>query len=368
LTNRRVDAAAKHKHRVDAAAKRAILLECYLKGGHNGSGKDVPVDENHTARHKRWFVAGFKLLIVVLVVWFVRRTIVDAWQQLGEYRWQCDFRWLAVSGGLYLLGTLPCALFWLLTLRVLGQPVGLLQTMRAYYVGHLGKYVPGKAMVVVLRAALVRGPGVDAALVVASVFWETLTMMSTGALMAAAIVAFWFREETLLFWAAVAMMVAAGAPTLPPVFRSIVRLAGVGRMKPETVQKLARLGYGTMLLGWLLTGAGWIMLGLSLWAALRALGAAGSDPLAELPTYTAAVGLATVAGFVSLIPGGAVVREAVLTRLMAPHLGVTGDAVALIGAILLRLVWVVSELVISGILYLGIRGSGRGDSQSPPGA
>ena len=50
-----------------------------------------------------------------------------------------------------------------------------------------------------------------------------------------------------------------------------------------------------------------------------------------------------------MVPGGAVVREAVLAELMVPRLG---EATALLSAVLLRLVWLLSELVISGILYL----------------
>ena len=38
-------------------------------------------------------------------------------------------------------------------------------------------------MVVILRAGLIRGPGVEASLAVVSVFFETLTMMSAGALL-----------------------------------------------------------------------------------------------------------------------------------------------------------------------------------------
>ena len=129
------------------------------------------------------------------------------------------------------MGTLCCGIFWHRTLRALGQPVSLAQALRAYYIGHLGKYVPGKAMVVILRAGLIRGQGVDTSLAAVSVFFETLTMMSTGALMAAAIVAVWLHGQTLLFWAAVAMMVAAGVPTLPPVFRRLVRLVGVGKVE-----------------------------------------------------------------------------------------------------------------------------------------
>ena len=129
-----------------------------------------------------------------------------------------DFWWLAASGGLYLLGTLFSGIFWHRVLRALGQNVGFWTALRAYYIGHLGKYVPGKAMVVILRAGLIRGQGVDTSLAVVSVFFETLTMMSVGALLAAAIVAVWFRGQTLLFWAALACWRWPDCPRFRPCF------------------------------------------------------------------------------------------------------------------------------------------------------
>ncbi len=310
--------------------------------------KDARLAENQPHIARRWLVAAIKLLVVVVVVWFIRHTIVDAWAQLRQRPWHCDFRWLVASGLLYLAGTLMCGLFWHRVLLALGQPVCLGDALRAYFVGHLGKYVPGKAMVVILRVGLVRGEGIDTSLAAVSVFFETLTMMAVGGLISAAIMAVYFRHEALLFGAALAMLVAAGLPTLPPIFRRLVRLTGVGKTTPAVAEKLSRLGYGTMLLGWLLTGFGWILLGVSFWAVLRALGAASSNPFTELPLHTASVTLATVAGFMSFVPGGAVVREAVLAELMVPYIG---DVPALIGAILLRLVWLVAELGISAILY-----------------
>jgi uncharacterized membrane protein YbhN (UPF0104 family) len=314
--------------------------------------KGRTVDENRQNTTKRRILTLVKLAIVLLVVWFIRRTIVDAWEQLGERRWQFDLAWLTASGSLYLLGKLLCGVFWYRTLQVLKQPATLARTLRAYYVGELGKYVPGKAMVVVLRTGMVRGPDGDTGLIAASVFYETLTMMSTGALIGAAIVAVWFRGQTLLVGAALAMMAAAGLPTLPPVFRRLVRLFGIGRSDPAIGEKLADLGYGTMLLGWVVTGVGWVLLGLSFWAMLRGMGVDCGGPFDQLHLHTAAVTLATVAGFISFVPGGAIVREAVLAQLMVPYLG---DAVALVSAILLRLVWLIAELLISGILYVAIR-------------
>ncbi len=115
----------------------------------------------HPSRH--WPAAAVKLAIVAIVVWFIRRFAVDAFDDLSKHRFHVDFLWLAASGGFYLVGSLFCGLFWHCTLRALGQNVGLLVALRAFFIGHLGKYVPGKAMVIVLRASLIRGPGVESA-------------------------------------------------------------------------------------------------------------------------------------------------------------------------------------------------------------
>ena len=39
-----------------------------------------------------------------------------------------------------------------------GQRPGGMATVRAYYIGQLGKYVPGKAWALLLRSVLIRGP------------------------------------------------------------------------------------------------------------------------------------------------------------------------------------------------------------------
>ncbi len=54
----------------------------------------------------------------------------------------------------------------------------------------------------------------------------------------------------------------------------------------------------------------------------------------------------------SLLPGGLGVRELVLNALMVPEFG---EVKALISAVLLRLAWLVTELVVSIILYVGVR-------------
>ena len=309
-----------------------------------------------SAYQKKWLLLAVKLSIVLVVAWAVGDTLFEAWDQLAGYDWSLSPLWLVAAGSLYLLGLLPAGLFWHHVLQRLGQDVRLGVTLRAYYVGHLGKYVPGKAMVVIIRAGMVRGHGVNTALAAASVFFETLTMMAVGAFLAAAILAVWCRGHGLLLTVGLGLMVVAGLPTIPPVFRFLARVARVGKSDPAVREKLASLGSRTLLAGWAAMTVSWLVLALSLWATLEAIGVQGMDLVAHFPQYVAAVSLAMVAGFLSLIPGGLGVRDMILAELMVPYFDrvacpIEPAATAVVSAVLLRVTWLLAELILSGILY-----------------
>ena len=238
-----------------------------------------------------------------------RRRLGTTCREHPEHLWAIRPGWLLVSGLLYLVGILPEGLFWHRALRSLGQDVPLGRTLRAYYIGHLGKYVPGKAVVVVMRTGLVCGPGVDASIAAASVFLETLTMMAAGAFLAAVLLVVHDPWHSLLVLEAAGggaaapaagrvrlrfrpRFVAAGlaghdggdgaahaaAGLFPPG-----RLVGVGRSDPAVAAKLAQFRYRTLLWGWVMMFVGWGFIGASLWATLKAVGAPDIDLLRQLP-------------------------------------------------------------------------------------
>jgi glycosyltransferase 2 family protein len=297
---------------------------------------------------RKWLFLALKLAILALLVWGVHRTLGDAYAKLRGQPLHLDPFWLIVSAALYLVAMVPSVLFWHRVLHVLGQEAGLLKTLRAYYIGHLGKYVPGKALVVVLRAAMVRGERVHGGVAAATVFVETLTMMASGSFIAAALVAILYREHWLYVAGAVVCMFAAGLPTLPPVFAYLVRLTRIGQRAAEAGVDLNRIDYGTLLLGWLGTGIGWFISGLSLWATLRGMGETSLGPIDGLPFLTMIVSISVVAGFISMIPGGLGSRDLVMLELLHLRLG---DSAALVSTVLLRLVWLGAELVISAVFY-----------------
>ncbi len=287
--------------------------------------------------------------------------MVQANAQLAEAQFRLsdlDPWWLLLAGTLYLCGMIPSWLFWHRTLVAMGQRPSLLRTLRAFYIGHLGKYVPGKALVVLLRTGLVRGPGVDTTVAATSVFVETLTFMAVGASLSAVLL-LTVSDQWWLIGLAVGLLFVAGVPTIPPLFRRLVRMAGVRRANPEIDASIEGLNWRLLGGGWLTIVVGWFAFGASLWATLRSvppelLTSPVTAPWSHLGLLTACVALAMVAGFLSLLPGGLGVRELVLIPLLAPAYG---GAAAIVAAVLLRLVWLVAELAIAAVLYVGVRSS-----------
>src|SRR5438046_1237852 len=94
---------------------------------------------------KRWGWPLLKaVLAVVLLLAIGHKFYVDL-RQLDPASLEMRPGWLAVSGGLYLLGLLPSAWFWHHLLHVFGDRPRPWTALRAYFMGQLGKYVPGKA-------------------------------------------------------------------------------------------------------------------------------------------------------------------------------------------------------------------------------
>lgn len=296
-----------------------------------------------------WLRIAAQVAILALLAWGIRRYLRAALSEMEDYQWDLQPGWLVLAGALYLLGLSPCVWFWRRLLSRFEQWPRPMDVIRAYYIGHLGKYVPGKAMVVVIRTVMLREKQVNTTVAAVTVVYETLTMMAVGAAIAALLVALLWSDQTLALVIAVGLMIVAVVPTLPPVFRWLSNLVGMGKSDPRVAERLATFGYGELFIGWIVIAGGWFVLGLSLWAVLRAIGVEDISLLQSWPWCTAAVALAVVAGFLSLIPGGAGVREAILLPLLAPQVGPT---VALGAAILLRVVWLVAELSVSAILFL----------------
>lgn len=299
-------------------------------------------------RSHKWTLLKLAVALTILAV--VGKRFYDDLHQVSLDELSLSPGWLLLSALLYLLGLGSSCLFWQRLLRHFGERPTLGCTLRAYFVGHLGKYAPGKAWALLLRGSLAKEGGVGMGVAIVTAFYEVLTTMASAALLAAAI--FCFQPPDVpdipdLPWSPVLiglfLLALVSVPLWPGVFNFLLsRLSR--RFESVAALQLPEVRLATLAEGLLITGCGWLLVGVSLWANLRGV-------LPDAPALTvsvwlhclASLGLAYVAGFLAIVlPGGVGVREFLLLHLLRP-LG--PEALIAVAVLVLRLVWTAAELV-----------------------
>ncbi len=332
------------------------------------------------SRERRWRRVAWlavKWVLTVAVVVVVGRQAWHLWNQDDIQRVEWHVGWLVLAGIVYALGWLPSVWFWRRLLHAFGGEVRYADAARAYYCGHLGKYIPGKATVLVIRAGLIKDRGARLGAAALAATYETLLVMAVGAALAFACTPFLLSDKLLAalpqsqaiesitemlrrlthqtpYLPALIVLVIAGCGL--PLMSRLLSLLSTKFMPAELKAsgqqvridtKLVAAGAGTFVIGWLAHG-------LSLGLTLRGV-SPGPFDLADWPLWTGGISLASVSGFVVLFaPGGIGVREGLLIGVLGNQPGI-GPQQAVAAAVLLRFVWLATEIVVAVALYYMVR-------------
>jgi uncharacterized membrane protein YbhN (UPF0104 family) len=327
-----------------------------------------------------------KVLLIAAILVFLGRHFWNDLQKLTPDVW---LRWLhrpgslAAAAALYLLGIGFSGVYWRRLLARFGPAPSLLIAERAYYLGHLGKYLPGKAWALFLRASLVRDAGVGPALATMTAFYEVLVTMSSAVLLAALLFAAlappppagldldYLKRIVLLqgdesnvvdrdtsVALSLLLLLPVGLPVVPPIFNRLVHHLSLPFRDKDT--PAPAIPWSAYFEGLAVTGWGWVLQAGSLAVVVFAgMGTLPPEvPWAFLGRVVAIMGASYVAGFVIMLPSGLGVREYFLTLFLVPELqhllGLAHDdarAQALQAVIVLRLVWTAAEMVIASVVY-----------------
>jgi uncharacterized membrane protein YbhN (UPF0104 family) len=323
-----------------------------------------PPSKSLDAVKRLWPALKWGMFLLVLI--FVGRHGWHLWSEFDQPATPPKWGWLLLALATSLCAWLPSLWFWRQLMAALGATAPWPQVTRAYYCGHLGKYVPGKGLAIVIRSALLRDcqvPGTTAALTVTI---EALTCMWVGLLVAIALyptlqpgLPSWIAgtaDHPVLRWCVFAGVACSGPIVFVLMMRSHRPLANWFHGAPQAPPAKLDTSTGSSTFAVWLAGtasfvAAWWIQGLTLGLTIHAVSA---EPWNwnEWPFWTGSAAVAMVGGFaVIFAPGGLGVREGLLMELLEHQLG---PREAVLVALLLRGASLAGEILAAVALYYGI--------------
>jgi glycosyltransferase 2 family protein len=243
---------------------------------------------------------------------------------------------LAAALAAVLAGILATFLCWRVVLAALGGRLPVLAGARVFFLGQLGKYVPGSLWPVMAQMELGRNYQVPERASGAAVGVFLLVVVGTGLAVAAAGMPLLSPDGVHAYWWLLAVLPLALVTLAPAVLNRLLGLTLRLTRRPPLPAPLSTSG--------LLRAAGWALLswlayGVQVWVLAGQLGAGGPLLLAQASGAFAA---AWCAGFLLLVaPAGAGVREAALVVLLGGTLTRPQGTVV---AVVSRLLFVLGDL------------------------
>ncbi|GAA2912663.1 lysylphosphatidylglycerol synthase transmembrane domain-containing protein [Streptosporangium fragile] len=248
---------------------------------------------------------------------------------------------------------------WRALLADLGSPLPLRAGAKVFFVGQLGKYIPGSLWPVLAQMEMGRELGVPRSRSAAA-FFLTLPVQLGSGLVISGVTLLAARPGAAAPYAWVFLLIPVLAVVFEPRVINAVLGFGLRRLGREPLERpLTRRGMLTAL-GWALLG--WVAYGLHLAAVVHDLGASG------LPAVAFSVGafaLSWCLGIMTfVVPAGAGVREVAMVAVLAPVLD-SGSAIA--AALCSRVVIVLGDLLCAGFAGLAARRAGDPRQDHAPG-
>ena len=222
-----------------------------------------------------------------------------------------------------LAGLFTSFLGWRAVLADHGSRLPVAGGLRVFFLGQLGKYLPGSVWPAVAQMELARDYKVPRRVAASAVAIFMVVVVGTALLVAAASLPLLGPDALRRYWWTMAVLPVAVVLLYPPVLNRLVartlRLLRQAPMpSPVSASGIARAA------GWSLVT--WGLWGIHIWILALGVGAGGANLIGRA---TGAFAVAWTLGFVLvLVPAGAVVREAALIVLLRPGM-TTGQATAI---------------------------------------
>jgi uncharacterized membrane protein YbhN (UPF0104 family) len=301
---------------------------------------------------KKRIIFVVKLLVMIVVFVYVGIKLKEAWQSIDEKKISIDWRFAPIAVVALIGNMLTSALVWRWLASKMGHRGHTLGLIAAYTFSQMGKYVPGKVALLLMRIERAARYGMPKRTVTLSTLLENMIFMISGGLTGMVAIAHVAGElrpamQALVWPVTLAMVIILTTACHPRVFYGLVNRVLV-KMKRVPVTKEDQLSSSTLtraLLGFLPC---WIFGGIAMWATTCCL---HPTNIANVGWFAGAYALSVIIGMASLFPGGIGVREVVLgaaiTLQLTPVMGHDKAAIlALVAVALQRFYQVIVEVAL----------------------
>ncbi len=239
-------------------------------------------------------------------VGFVVRTLVKEWPRVSHEIHHAEAGWLVLGVACAIGGMTSIGWGWRGVMRVLGVDAPLRRVIPWYYVGELGKYLPGGVWPVLGRGELARRGGVPRTRAYASVAMSLGILYLSAMFVSAAFLPFALSGGGFSPWMLFLLALPVGVVILHhDVLARLVALLARLTKREINLEIPAWKDSLLLVLRYVPT---WLLIGTATWAVGRAV-----TPDLEYPRVMFATVLSWTVGFLAIpVPSGAGIREAVL--------------------------------------------------------
>jgi uncharacterized membrane protein YbhN (UPF0104 family) len=294
------------------------------------------------------------LVLGLAAVGFVARTLVHEWPEVSDEIGDAQLGWLALAAACAVGAMASIGWGWRHVLRLLGVDARTGRVVAWYFVGELGKYLPGGVWPVLGRGELARRGGIPRSRAYASVALSLGLLYLAGMFVAAALLPFAITGGGFSPWMLCLLALPLGLGLLHhDVLERFVRLAS--RLTKRHIDlDIPRWGDSLKLVGRYVPT--WLLVGTGTWAVARSL-----TPDVSYPRMAFASVLSWVVGFLAVpVPSGAGIREAVILAASGAE-----RSVAVTTAVGARILFVVVDLLGAALCAPLVRGRRGGATVGP---
>lgn len=303
-----------------------------------------------STRHR--IVDGLRIAFLLLVLVAVGVALWSNWEEVRGDLGRLDPGTLLAATSLALLSPFLTVLGWRVLLADLGSRLHIAQASGVFFVGQLGKYLPGSVWSVVVQTEMAVRLGVPrrrtAVVGLLCIGLSALTGLVVGL---PALPVLLTRGDAVLPWWGLLLLIAVLLVLLwPPLLNLGIRTALRLLRRPPLEHSLSAAAVGLSSLWFTLS---WVVGGLSVWVMALALAPADADAgglvLVAVSGYLLAAGIGM---FSIVVPAGVGVRDGVMVLLLTTQMSLSAATAVVVVA---RFLTVLGDVVWAAAGWLWAR-------------